>query len=178
MRNFGFTKSEFRACRSRPNIGASMIAAGNAWRSAMTESSIDRPPGFVYFIRAGRTANVKIGYATDPYKRVDGMQTGNPHPLYLIGYIPGDMNDEFEWHTRWRAMHVRGEWFQLKQGLRDAINAALLTPGACRYIHVQNDWRALNKARLQFHKAKRPSFISREESEGWHKMRHESDGSS
>lgn len=35
-------------------------------------------PGFVYFIRAGRTNNVKIGWALDVDKRLAALQTGSP----------------------------------------------------------------------------------------------------
>lgn len=92
------------------------------------------------------------------------MQVGSPHPLYLIGYCPGDKNDEFAWHKRWQHLHVRGEWFRLQQDLRDAINAALMQPGTTRYIHVKTDWREFRK--LQFHQPKRPAFVDRPDSEG------------
>lgn len=120
--------------------------------------------GFVYFIRAGRTASVKIGYGKNPYKRLDDMQVGSPHPLYLIGYCPGDRSDEFAWHKRWQRLHVRGEWFKLAQDLRDAINLKLMEPEATCYIHIKTDWRELRGS--QFHQSKRPAFIDPANFEG------------
>lgn len=32
------------------------------------------PKGFIYFIRAGRTSSIKIGWALDPLKRQEGLQ--------------------------------------------------------------------------------------------------------
>lgn len=60
-------------------------------------------PGFVYFIRAGRTANVKIGWAKDPYARLEALQCGSPHKLHLIGYFCGSHSDEKALHYTWAA---------------------------------------------------------------------------
>jgi Meiotically up-regulated gene 113 len=132
-----------------------MTVAGNAWRKHVVD-------GYIYFIRAGRTNKVKIGYAKNPYKRLDGMQVGSPHHLYLIGYCPGTRDDEFDWHREWQHLHTRGEWFTLAQDLRDAINAKLSEAVSTRYIHVKTDWRNLLKQGAQFHQPKRPAFIDGE----------------
>lgn len=80
------------------------------------------PLGYVYFIRAGRTNLVKIGWATDVDKRQRELQTASPHPLHLIGYEPGSLFDEADWHDRFKHLRVRGEWFLLAADLRDTIN--------------------------------------------------------
>lgn len=98
-------------------------------------------PGFIYFIRAGRTPNVKIGWARDPERRLDTLQTGCPHKLHLIGFAPGTPADETDWHYRWEALRARGEWFRLSNGLRYAINDRLHLPDATCFIHIKTNWR-------------------------------------
>lgn len=93
--------------------------------------------GFVYFIRAGRTNALKIGWAKDPQSRLEALQTGSPHQLHLVGYMPGTVADEGEWHGRFRDARIRGEWFTLGGDLRDAINRASVTvEGFVSYIYL------------------------------------------
>lgn len=94
-------------------------------------------PGFVYFIRAGRTNAVKIGWAVDPHKRLEALQTGSPHRLYLVAYTPGSHADEQDWHERYRAARIRGEWFTLTGDLRHEINRLhVIVEGAVSYLHL------------------------------------------
>jgi hypothetical protein len=78
--------------------------------------------GFVYFIRAGRTNAVKIGYAANPDERLRELQCASPHPLHMLGYMPGTKFDEAKWHSRFAVERIRGEWFTLSFALRSAIN--------------------------------------------------------
>lgn len=102
--------------------------------------------GFVYFARAGRQPIVKIGWATNPQRRLDQLQTGSPHKLHLLGYTPGIPSDETDWQYTWRPLRVRGEWFNLTNDLRDAINHRLFQPDATCFVHIKTDWRAIRKA--------------------------------
>lgn len=92
--------------------------------------------GFVYFIRAGRTATIKIGWALDPDKRLDAMQTGCPHKLLLIGFIPGGRAIEQEWHREWKHLRINREWFRLDTDLRMAINQRLYSADATRWMNL------------------------------------------
>jgi hypothetical protein len=87
-----------------------------------------RKRGFVYFIRAGRTNAVKIGWAGNPEIRI----RASPHPLYMIGHMPGTMFDEADWHSRFEAERIRGEWFTLSERLRIAING--LSVSDCGFV--------------------------------------------
>jgi hypothetical protein len=94
-------------------------------------------PGFVYFVRAGRVNTVKIGWAkADVDKRIAELQCGCPHQLHLIGYLPGSLADEYEWHARFHGCRKRGEWFALSGDLRAAINETALLPGAVFYSRL------------------------------------------
>lgn len=79
-------------------------------------------PGFVYFIRAGRTNAVKIGYASNVESRLRELQCANASPLHLLGFMPGTLEDEWAWHERFAHCRIRGEWFDLGLDLREAIN--------------------------------------------------------
>ena len=65
---------------------------------------------YVYFI-AGETGPVKIGVAVDPQKRLSGLQTSHPIPLAILAVTPGSVQVEREYHQRFAAHRVRGEWF-------------------------------------------------------------------
>ncbi len=67
--------------------------------------------GFVYFIESGCGGPIKIGYAGNPYTRLDTLQCGNPDELYLLAVIPGDQVDEKNLHRRFRLDNTVGEWF-------------------------------------------------------------------
>lgn len=71
----------------------------------------DRP--CVYFVLAEGTSPplVKIGFARDLKKRVESLSTGCPHPLKVVGYVPGPIALEKELHARFSKFRVRGEWF-------------------------------------------------------------------
>lgn len=134
------------------NGGITSVVGGtdddsNANEAALADHGLTT--GFVYFIRAGRTANLKIGWAADPHRRLDALQTGCPHRLHLVGFIAGGLADEQVWHDRWRHLRVRGEWFALQNDLRDAVNRRLMAADATCYIHIKTDWRAVRKAAAQ-----------------------------
>lgn len=92
--------------------------------------------GYVYFIRAGRTGAVKIGWARDPQKRLDTLQTGNQHQLHLLGYIPGSVQDEYDWHEMCADLRIRGEWFRLTNTLAGLINRRLADAGGSCFIRT------------------------------------------
>lgn len=66
----------------------------------------------VYFIQAGPTGDVKIGYAKDPAKRLRHLGTGSSEPLHIIRLFEGEVADEMALHRRFAAYRGRGEWFK------------------------------------------------------------------
>jgi hypothetical protein len=56
---------------------------------------------------------VKIGYSTDPNKRLAALQTSNEKKLVLLATCPGDRNLEKLFHYEFRKWKIRGEWFAL-----------------------------------------------------------------
>lgn len=69
-------------------------------------------PGLIYFIGGG--GFVKIGWTEkDIYGRLNSLQVGCPHELFILGLRPGSVLVEWEFHERFKEHHLRGEWFVL-----------------------------------------------------------------
>jgi len=77
------------------------------------EIPIELPDLFVYAIREKDTGHIKLGISNDPDRRMKELQTGNSHPLELLGYrrAVNRFKDEQEIHKEMSAYHLRGEWF-------------------------------------------------------------------
>lgn len=63
----------------------------------------------VYFIGCAN-GPVKIGFASDMEQRLAGIQTGNPRLLRIQAAAPGDRELEREYHRRFKAHRLQGEW--------------------------------------------------------------------
>jgi hypothetical protein len=82
-----------------------------------------RYDGFVYFVEAA--GRIKIGYACDPNKRLDELRCGCPVEMTLLGTLRGTSKDEADWHRRFAARRLHGEWFDPTDELRAAISEAV-----------------------------------------------------
>ena len=71
----------------------------------------DARPIYVYFIRAAN-GPIKIGIARDVLQRLAGLQTSNPNKLELLAHRLGDQSVEQEYHRRFAAHRLAGEWFE------------------------------------------------------------------
>jgi hypothetical protein len=67
----------------------------------------------IYWLKAGDTGAVKVGYAVDVAKRVKLLQCGAPYPLILLRQEPGDRAMEAALHRHYRTKHLRLEWYAL-----------------------------------------------------------------
>ncbi len=67
----------------------------------------------VYFIQLENTPYVKIGFTGDdcPSRRINKIQSENPHPIKIIGTCDGDRRTESHYHALFRCCRVRGDWF-------------------------------------------------------------------
>lgn len=77
--------------------------------------------GYVYLIievlPGGGLRYGKIGYSTNPAKRVAELQTGNPRPLALHLSKPGTEADEAALHQKYIQHNVLQEWFHITKEL-------------------------------------------------------------
>lgn len=79
----------------------------------------------VYFIRAGASEHIKIGFCRgDPKRRLAALQTGNPEHLTLLATIRGDQTEERRWHEAFADSRVRGEWFADSPDMIAAVGRA------------------------------------------------------
>ena len=80
---------------------------------------------------------VKIGYSKNPEKRLNGVQTGNPHEVTLDVVFDGGAGTEREVQKHFSRYHYRNEWFELRgelldfwQALKDGAELPPTTPRA------------------------------------------------
>jgi hypothetical protein len=81
--------------------------------------------GFVYVVEA--EARVKIGWTTDPHRRIPLLERQIGEEVYTWALLPGTRADERAAHHRWRRLALGGEWFRTTPALlkwADAQGAA------------------------------------------------------
>lgn len=88
--------------------------------------SSPHPDGHVYFLTDGEV--VKIGFSSNPKKRVGSIQTGHAKPLTLLGTIVASVMDEMSIHELFSDLRVRGEWFQATPDLLAFIDEICSRP--------------------------------------------------
>ena len=76
-------------------------------RSAVLDKTAER---WVYFVRA-ETGQIKIGVATCTTKRLRGLRSASPVALRLLARVRGGATLEAEYHARFAAHRLHGEWF-------------------------------------------------------------------
>lgn len=77
----------------------------------------------LYFVRMGDKGPIKIGRATDPLKRIQTLQTGNPERLTILHIAKGEGWQETFWHALFAGFRINGEWFRPLGGLPETIAA-------------------------------------------------------
>ncbi len=78
--------------------------------------------GNVYLIACSEPLSVKVGYTKgDPRFRLRQLQTGCPTKLVLLGWFPGDLEDEKSLHDDLAEHRLTGEWFAVNEGSSPAL---------------------------------------------------------
>lgn len=67
----------------------------------------------IYVVGESPTSMVKIGVSDEPWKRLKGIQTGNPAKLAILATFPGERTAERQIHDALRDYRRAGEWFDL-----------------------------------------------------------------
>jgi len=78
--------------------------------------------GFVYVIGNIEFGFVKIGYSTNPNKRLSGIQTGCPFKLEILKVYNGNLQLEKALHKKYKEYNTNGEWFRLEGKLKESLN--------------------------------------------------------
>lgn len=90
--------------------------------SKIVRASEPRPPrkppapeiSWVYFILNEDSRHVKIGYSTNPMRRLKSLQTSASGTLRLVCAIPGGAKLEAYFHEQFSPYRAKGEWFKLQ----------------------------------------------------------------
>jgi len=78
---------------------------------------------YVYFI-AGTDTPVKIGLSKSPHERLSILQTAHWTKLTILALVEGSYALEREFHIRFAATRLEGEWFERSAEL-DALIASI-----------------------------------------------------
>lgn len=93
------------------------------WPSGATTPPHFAAPGFIYFVRVGM--RVKIGYSTNPLRRVETLRTALPEIDSLVT-VPGSIADERALHLLLYDHRLEREWFLNAPALQDVMVASLI----------------------------------------------------
>jgi hypothetical protein len=66
----------------------------------------------IYFIQDTVTLAIKIGYSTNPQKRLKHLQNSNQNKLVLLYAMHGELEHEAELLQRFDKFKMEGEWFK------------------------------------------------------------------
>lgn len=97
---------------------------------------------YLYLIRSDKYT--KIGIASSCDNRVNSLQTGNPHALFVEGYYKvGDGNwVESALHAIYKNQRVRGEWYDLSmadiKNIAKICEAYVKVPSSKKRIYLDS----------------------------------------
>jgi hypothetical protein len=74
----------------------------------------------VYFI-GGEDGPIKIGFTTELPSRLRSLQNSSPVPIRLLAAVHGDRALEAEYHRRFAAHRLHGEWFERASVIIDEL---------------------------------------------------------
>lgn len=121
----------------------------------------------IYFVLAQDTGRVKIGYAEDSEKRVIDLQVGSPELLVLVHEEKGGFKEEKEWHERFGAFRLQGEWFGPNKELYERIGLPWeTTPGFIIDKNAVIATRSLISSQRELHLVKKKMTQRRANYEG------------
>lgn len=89
------------------DVCAETLPARSTW-TAKERRALRQP--FVYFLRC--EGFVKIGFTTEPARRLLNCQVGNPFTVTIAAQVFGDEALETSLHNRFRKLRHRDEWFR------------------------------------------------------------------
>lgn len=98
---------------------------------------------YVYFILAPISRSIKVGASASPVARLDGLQTGNPDQLELLGYFRGGRRAERRIHIEYDRFIVQGEWLGVCDDVRQLVLDRLGSDAHEKLLRVETHWRFL-----------------------------------
>ena len=106
------------ATSSLPSINREYVERFLVSKTRKPKPQFGHCKSWVYVIQASDTGPVKIGIATDPWHRLDGLQCGSWEQLTLraaVAIWDGTYAEvEAKAHQLAASQRIRGEWFRLE----------------------------------------------------------------
>ncbi len=84
----------------------------------------ERFVSYVYFVKGGKTKNIKIGYSGNMPNRMRDLQASSPDVLHPIYYFKGTKRHEAFLHELFSAFRIHGEWFKPSVRIKGFIRLA------------------------------------------------------
>lgn len=85
--------------------------------------------GAVYAIRDDVRSAVKLGWSTDPLRRLAQLQTAVPNVLRIVAVVAGGKTLERGLQQEFKDRRIRGEWFSDHDNEVSAVMAELSARG-------------------------------------------------
>jgi len=101
------------------------------WTAASETLSEAGCPTRIYFIGAD-DGPIKIGISASPKSRLTALQTASPFRLRLLAIRVGDVLTERDYHRRFAAHRLHGEWFERAPELLAEIERLNIPEGSSR----------------------------------------------
>lgn len=101
----------------------------------------------VYFMYSG--GRVKIGYSAGLVSRHTTLKTAGPFPPVVVLIVGGTPDTEKQFHGRFAADRLHGEWFSLSKGMRNFFRARLCPVGRASLKAAEAEFRAYCLAQVQ-----------------------------
>lgn len=79
--------------------------------------------GIVYFLHAGKSNLIKIGFTKNLKERLAKLATGSPEPLTLLKTIQGTIQSEVALLAIFNSFRKHGEWFEMSAELINFIHS-------------------------------------------------------
>lgn len=86
--------------------------------------------------RQWKSLPVKIGYSSNPSKRLKGIQTGNPCPLCIRKLVYGTITEEKKIHTLLHEFKTNGEWFVFNGHAVNILNKILSSQAHLDFVKL------------------------------------------
>lgn len=86
------------------------------------EDNEGEPSGTIYFVQAGDTKRIKIGFTQwTAEQRLRRLQVGSPEKLKLLAAVTGTVREERALHRQFASDNTGGEWFVLSKEIVDYL---------------------------------------------------------
>lgn len=116
-----YKECEMPVYRGPSNKPCCLPADLDKWLESFNSSG-KHTEGYIYFAQIEKTGHIKIGFSSEPQKRIAGIQASCPFKIRLLAICKGTKKDEENYHKRFKKIHVRGEWYEPKKHLLNFIN--------------------------------------------------------